>query len=105
MPEISDDEKEYRAQLLKRWAKYRNDENLKDFKIIDRMVNAQNKALEELRLESEELYQQAIQPDMNMIPIVIVGPVNTPKIKDYQFVDGDYIDKTKVYEGEVTEPK
>ena len=105
LPEITEEVKEYRAQLLKKWAKYRNEENLNDFKLIDRMANAQKQALDELRYESEELYQQAIQPDIGMIPIVCVGPVNTPPMKEYPYIDGDYIDKTKIFEGEVTEPK
>lgn len=64
------------------------------------MVAAQTKALNELRMESEELYQQAIQPDIGMIPFVAKGPVQTPPIKDYTFVDGDYVNVTKVYDGE-----
>lgn len=87
-------------KLMKKWAQYRNNEILNDYKIIDRMVSAQKKALDELRFESEELYQQAIQHDLNMVPISIEGPVQTPPIKDYGFVDGDYIDTTKMYEGE-----
>jgi large subunit ribosomal protein L40 len=102
---VSETEQEYRALLLKKWSKYRNEENLKDLKILDRMVSAQTKALDELRFESEELYQQAIQHDLEMIPVHLSGPVATPPIKDYQYVDGDYIDTTKVFEGEVVEPK
>lgn len=75
-------------------------ENLNDFKILDKLVAAQTKALNELRFESEELYQQAIQPDMGMIPFVAKGPVRTPPNKDYAFVDGDYNNVTKVYDGE-----
>lgn len=105
LPVLSEKEQEYRALLLKKWSKYRNEENLKNLKILDRMVSAQRKALDELRFESEELYQQAIQHDLEMVPIVINGPVATPPIKNYEFVDGDYIDATKVYEGEVVEPK
>lgn len=100
LPAVSEEKQEYRAQLLKKWAKYRNEENLKDYKLLDTMVNAQSKALDELRYESEELYQHAIQPDMEMIPNICKGPVQTPPIKDYQYVDGDYINTTKMYEGE-----
>lgn len=91
---------EERAVLNKRWAAFRNQENLKDFKTLDTLVQAQAKALQELRFESEELYQQAIQPDMGMIPFSAKGPSNTPPIKDYQYIDGDYIDVTKKFEGE-----
>jgi large subunit ribosomal protein L40 len=85
---------------MKQWANYRMQENLKDFETLDRMLTAQTKALNELRMESEELYQQAIQPDMGMIPFVAKGPVNTPPNKDYAFVDGEYMNTTKVYDGE-----
>lgn len=90
---------------MKKWAVYRNQEILNDYQAVDRMVSAQKKALEELRFESEELYEAAIQPDSGMIPVIINGPVHTPPIKDYAFVDGDYINTTKLYEGEVAEPQ
>jgi large subunit ribosomal protein L40 len=93
-------EQERRAVLTKQWAAYRYEENLKDFKSLDRIVQAQAKALQELRFESEELYQQAIQPDMEMIPFSAKGPSNTPPVKDYQYIDGDYNDITKKYDGE-----
>lgn len=73
---------------------------MKDFKILDKILTAQMKALRELQLESPELYEQAIQPDINMIPFTTMGPVHTPPIKDYNYVDGDYNDVTKVYDGE-----
>ena len=85
---------------MKKWAHFRMQENMKDFDSLDRMVTAQNKALNELRMESEELYEQAIQPDIGMIPFVVKGPVQTPPNKDYNFVDGDYVNVTKKYEGE-----
>lgn len=75
-------------------------ENLKDFRTLDKVVAAQNKALNELRFESEELYQQAIQTDMEIIPFTVHGPVSTPAIKDYNYIDGDYNNITKVYDGE-----
>lgn len=85
---------------MKKWAHYRHDENLKDFKSLDRVVNAQTKALQELRFESEELYQQAIQTDMEMVPFVATGPVQNPPIEGYNYIDGDYHDITKRYDGE-----
>lgn len=103
LPPLSAQEQEYREKLLKKWAQYRHEEILNDYKIIDRIVSAQKKALNELRFESEELYQQAIQHDLDMIPITIIGPVETPPIVNYGFVDGDYINTTKIYEGEEPE--
>lgn len=37
---------------------------------------------------------------MDMIPFVARGPVQTPPIEGYSFVDGDYNDITKLYDGE-----
>lgn len=100
LPQITEQEQERRALLMKRWAHYRMHENMSDFKILEKIMSAQTKALQELRLESEELYQQAIQPDMDMIPFTAVGPVQTPPIEGYNYVDGDYSDITKKYDGE-----
>lgn len=61
-------------------------------------MQSQKKALEELRKESEELYQEAIQPDLSLTPISVTGPVNTPPIKGYVSPDGDYIDISKKWE-------
>lgn len=97
---IPEQELEKRALLDKKWACYRHEENLKDFKILDKMVHAQTKALQELRFESEELYQQAIQPDIDMVPFTAKGPMKTPPIENYDYVDGDYNDVTKKYDGE-----
>lgn len=99
LPVISAVEQERRALLNKKWALYRMEENLKDFKTLDRLVNAQNKALQELRLESEELYQAAIQTEMEMIPFTVTGPVATPPKANYDFVDGDYNDHVKKWDG------
>lgn len=61
VPVISEQVQEHRALLMKKWPNYRHDENLKDFKILDKVINAQTKALQELSFESKELYEQAIQ--------------------------------------------
>lgn len=49
-----------------------------------RIFQSQKTALAQLRKESEELYQAAIQPDDNILPITIKGPVQTPPIKNYE---------------------
>lgn len=85
---------------MKKWAHYRMKENMNDFRILDKIVQAQTKALQELRFESEELYQQVIQPDMDMIPFIAKGPVQTPPNASYSYVDGDFNDITKKYDGE-----
>lgn len=61
-------------------------------------MQSQQKALDELRLESEALYQEAVQPDMSMMPFTIKGPVATPPIEDYVSPDGEYIYESKKWE-------
>lgn len=69
-----------------------------DFQIIDRLVQAQNKALAELRSESEELYQAAIEVDPKLLPVAVKGPVATPPIKNYDSPDGDYVHQSMKWE-------
>lgn len=71
---------------------------MKTFHNIDRLVQAQTKALDELRLESEELYQAAVQPDANMLPFKATMVVATPPITDYDSPDGEYVDISKKWE-------
>jgi large subunit ribosomal protein L40 len=52
---------EERALLYKEWARYKKKQNVNNMQMIDRLVFSQQKALDELRQESEELYQAAIQ--------------------------------------------
>lgn len=82
--QVSEEQKEYRALLHKDWARYQRQEKLELHKLCRNILQSQNKALAELRLESEELYQAAIQPDETMLPITVKGPVNTPPIKNYE---------------------
>lgn len=81
---LSDETKEYRALLHKDWARYKLEENRELHRICLQIVRSQQKALTELRLESEELYQAAIQPDELLLPITLKGPVHTPPIKNYE---------------------
>ena len=60
-------------------------------------LEAQREALEELKLESQELYQAAMKPDPLLFPFTREGPVNTPPIQNYDAPDGKYNDITKVY--------
>uniref|UniRef100_A0A1A9WT43 Large ribosomal subunit protein mL40 n=1 Tax=Glossina brevipalpis TaxID=37001 RepID=A0A1A9WT43_9MUSC len=91
LPPLSTEEVERRFELHKRWSCYKHEENIVDLQIMDRLMLSQQKALDELRLESEELYQEAIQPDVSLLPIKVKGPVATPPIEDYNSPDGDYI--------------
>lgn len=82
---------EQRIQLNKQWARYKHQEKAQDYQIFDRLMQSQRRALDELRAESEELYQEAIQPDMSLLPITVKGPVATPPIENYISPDGEYL--------------
>ncbi|CAH1108669.1 unnamed protein product [Psylliodes chrysocephalus] len=95
LPGISEEILENRALLEKKWCRYKREQHLVDMQMLDRIQFAQQKALDELRKESEQLYQEAIQPDLMMMPYKIEGPVETPPIENYQSPDGDYNDVSK----------
>ncbi|XP_030833190.1 39S ribosomal protein L40, mitochondrial [Strongylocentrotus purpuratus] len=90
---------EERARLQKAWSRYKFQQHVTETNTIKKSIRSQTKALEELRLESEELYQAAIQRDPGLFPLLITGPTYTPPVTDYSAVspDGDYIDVTKQY--------
>ena len=50
---------------------------------IDRMIVAQQKALEALRSENRELYLAAIKPDDALVNFKALGPTRTPPIPEY----------------------
>jgi large subunit ribosomal protein L40 len=81
--------------LLKKWAAYKYRMHLADALMIDRVVQSQQRALDELRLESEELYQSAIQLDEGLLPYACKGPTETPPIPAFDSPDGEYIDVSK----------
>ncbi|XP_015109288.1 39S ribosomal protein L40, mitochondrial [Diachasma alloeum] len=99
-PKLSEEVIEERMLLMKEWARYKQREHLSDIQMIDTVVLSQQKALDELRAESEELYQAAIEVDLSFLPHDVQGPVSTPPIKEFDSPDGEYIDITKKYEGE-----
>lgn len=70
----------------------------RELRMIDRMLASQQKALEELRNESEKLYEAAIQLDYSYIPCEINGLVETPPIKDYSSAEGDFVDISRKWE-------
>lgn len=95
---LSTNEVERRALLNKEWARFKHNSKVADFQTVDRILQSEMRALEELRTESEDLYQQAIQPDSTLIPITVVGPVSTPPIKGYDSPDGEYVNLRKNWE-------
>lgn len=81
--QITQEQAEHRALLHKDWARSKRMENIELHRICMQIFRSQQTALAELRKESEELYQAAIQPDENLLPITIKGPSHTPPIQNY----------------------
>lgn len=59
--EISPEDEEQRALLLKEWSRRRLKQQAADLKNLKRIDDSQHMALNELRNVSEDLYQAAIQ--------------------------------------------
>ncbi|XP_062896970.1 39S ribosomal protein L40, mitochondrial [Mobula hypostoma] len=96
-PKLTEEESERRALLMKEWSRYKQKEHEKEEEMMQSMIDAQHEALQELRLESEDLYQAAIKRDQGLFPLELPGCSYTPPIADYQAPDGKYRDTTKVY--------
>ncbi|CAM2103126.1 large ribosomal subunit protein mL40 isoform X1 [Lepidochelys kempii] len=94
---LSFEESERRALLLKKWALYKQKEHEAEMETLKSLMAAQQEALEELRLESEELYQAAIRRDDDLFPFEKEGPTYTPQVPGYEAPEGKCIDVTKVY--------
>lgn len=96
-PVISFEESERRALLLKEWSRYKQEQHMAEKKAIESALEAQTEALEELRLSSYELYQEALKPDFGLFPFTHQGPAHTPPKAKYEAPDGKYHDITRVY--------
>ena len=57
--------------------------HLAEIASIDRMIVAQQRALEALRGENRELYLAAISPDDALVNFKALGPTRTPAIPEY----------------------
>lgn len=97
-PKISEEKANERALLLKQWSSYRYRQYLNDIQNIDRIVLAQQWALDELKSENLELYNAAIQIDEALLPFQATGPVETPPIPDYDSPDGEYVDTSRKWD-------
>lgn len=75
---LSEAEIDERCVTIKKWAHYKLKENLADVQMLDRMLYSQQRALDELRQESEELYQEAVQVSLcnNIIRIIFEVRLN-----------------------------
>ncbi|XP_064024974.1 large ribosomal subunit protein mL40 [Pogoniulus pusillus] len=97
LPPLSFEETERRVLLLKKWTLFKQKQAEAEKKAIQTLVEAQQEALKELRLESEELYQAAIKRDEGLFPFERDGPNYTPPLPGYDPPEGKCIDITKVY--------
>lgn len=68
-----------------------------DCKRVTVAMRRQLKALNELKLESEQLYEAAVEPLQNLFQ-VYAGPKKTPPVEVYLAADGAYNDITKNWE-------
>lgn len=58
---VSDEIAEQRILLEKKWSLFKQKQHLEDIQMLDKLMFSQQKALDHLKQESEELYQAAIQ--------------------------------------------
>ncbi|XP_028566266.1 large ribosomal subunit protein mL40 [Podarcis muralis] len=96
-PPLSPEESERRALLMKKWSFYKQKEHEAENSIIKSLVDAQEAALKELRLESEELYEAAIQRDDGLFPFERQELMHSPPLPKYEAPEGKCVDVTKVY--------
>lgn len=82
--ELSEEQKEARDLLQKQWTRYQRIQRIELRNVCLQILHSQDRALIELRRESEELYQAAIQPDDSMLPMEVKGPVYTAPITNYE---------------------
>uniref|UniRef100_G3W927 Large ribosomal subunit protein mL40 n=1 Tax=Sarcophilus harrisii TaxID=9305 RepID=G3W927_SARHA len=95
--ELPPEDSERRIFLMQKWAFYKQQEQEAERGKIASMLEAQQEALRELRLESEQLYQAAARRDEGLFPFEKEGPSYTPATPGYQAPEGKYNDVTKVY--------
>ncbi|XP_050541741.1 39S ribosomal protein L40, mitochondrial [Daktulosphaira vitifoliae] len=96
--DINNEKLEERIRTLKMWSKYKHDEHIFNLQVLSDLEYSQQRALNELREISEELYQAAIQIDESLLPYTLEGPVETPPIENYESPDGEYTDISKKWD-------
>lgn len=80
VPELTAEELERRILLQKDWCRHVTVRSRAEDARIKKIKRCQEKALYELRKESETLFQAAIERDTNFEPFVIEGPSETPPL-------------------------
>jgi len=98
LPQLPADVLNQRWRIQKEWCRYRFDQVVSEVRLFQRIQKSQEKALAQLRLESEELYWAAVEVDEQLLPYTAKGPVNSPPFDTYQMPDGDYTDITQKWD-------
>ncbi|XP_067143819.1 large ribosomal subunit protein mL40 [Centruroides vittatus] len=101
---LTEKEEQERANIMKEWQKYKKEQFENELNMLDRIMMAQENALLELKKESEDLYQAALQLDTQFIPFMVKGPTATPPNADYEPPNGVYVDTTKRYDKRILPP-
>ncbi|OQR70366.1 39S ribosomal protein L40 [Tropilaelaps mercedesae] len=85
----------FREDLMRVWSNIRSLQYSEEAKTVQAMIDCQIIALEELRLTNSTLYDAAVQPDEQLLPIKFRALTETPPIDNYNVPDGKYIDVSK----------
>lgn len=94
----SSDKLEEKIVATKAWSMYKHNEHFFNLQVINDLEYSQQRALNELREVSEDLYQAAVDIDESLLTYQLTGPVETPPIENYQSPDGEYIDISKKWD-------
>ncbi|UJR20919.1 hypothetical protein I4U23_024028 [Adineta vaga] len=95
--ELTSEETTQRLMLNRDWAKHKHKQHQQEINLISRALKSQENALEQLKQESEQLYEQAIQVDTKLIPYIRRGPLYSLPNPSYDAPDGDYFDTTNYF--------
>lgn len=94
----SNDELEEQVVASKTWSLFKHNEHFFNLQVITDLEYSQQRALNELREVSEDLYLAAVDIDESFLTYQLTGPVETPPIENYQSPDGEYIDISKKWD-------
>ena len=101
--------------LNRDWAKHKHRQHQQEITFLSRALKSQENALEQLKIESEQLYDQALQVksknillEVNnleylfrlihkLIPFIRRGPLYSLPNQNYDAPDGDYFDTNKLF--------
>ena len=115
LPVISAEAKEINdethALLTKEWSRFAGKRHAKEIRLVDSVLLHRQQALEELRKESNDLYAEAIKPELGILDndtrifYKAVGPNSSPPIrKDFEdgqnkdwLIDGHYEEMSKKF--------